>query len=122
MYFVVWNMREAHVPHNKIHEASAAGASKRWSWQADRLLLFLCKLVLAFTTGAIPSPAVGRSDVAGAGGDRHRQKHARGVRQADARCVQATAARQAEETKGGLWPPETQQPAGGRRRQERHAT
>jgi len=26
---VVWNMREAHVPHHTLHQASAAGASKR---------------------------------------------------------------------------------------------
>src|SRR6266567_7665759 len=37
MYYVVWNMREAHVPHNVIHQASAAGASKQSCWQSDRL-------------------------------------------------------------------------------------
>jgi len=26
---VVWNMREAHVPHHTLKQASAAGASKR---------------------------------------------------------------------------------------------
>jgi hypothetical protein len=30
IYFILWNMREAHVPQNKIKQASAAGASKRW--------------------------------------------------------------------------------------------
>jgi len=29
MKYVVWHMREAHVPHNILNQASAAGASKR---------------------------------------------------------------------------------------------
>jgi len=29
IYFVVWEMREAHFPHHILKQASAAGASKR---------------------------------------------------------------------------------------------
>jgi len=34
-YFVVWQMREAHLPHNKIKQAGAVGASTRREGEAS---------------------------------------------------------------------------------------
>jgi len=41
-------MREAHIPHNTLNTASAAGASKRAGWQADDSQAIVEKSVPAF--------------------------------------------------------------------------